>query len=166
MIDFKNISKTFGGEYILKDVNCRVNTGERVGVVGPNGAGKSTLFNMIIGEIMPDSGEIIIPRDFRLGVMRQYIADTDRERTLLEFTADAIPELKSYSAELEALEHRLDDAADDDPGKEVGEGEDGLQRFLVAAHAQLIEHQRQNDGRRETHKQHHRINPDGHPEGV
>ena len=114
MIDFKNISKTFGGEYILKDVNCRVNTGERVGVVGPNGAGKSTLFNMIIGEIMPDSGEIIIPRDFRLGVMRQYIADTDRERTLLEFTADAIPELKSYSAELEALEHRLDEASDDE----------------------------------------------------
>ena len=114
MIDFKNLSKSFGGSYVFKDVNCRVNTGERVGVVGPNGAGKSTLFSIITGEMLPDCGEVVIPRDFRLGIMRQHIADTDRERSLLEFTADAIPELKSYSAELEALEHKLDNASDDE----------------------------------------------------
>ena len=114
MIDFKSLSKSFGGIYILKEVNCRINTGERVGVVGPNGAGKSTLFSMVTGEMLPDAGEIVIPKDFRLGIMRQYIADCDRERTVLEFTADAIPELKSYSAELEALEARLDNAGDDE----------------------------------------------------
>ena len=114
MIDFKNLSKSFGGIYILKEVNCRINTGERVGVVGPNGAGKSTLFSMVTGEMLPDAGEIVIPKDFRLGIMRQYIADCDRERTVLEFTADAIPELKSYSAELESLEARLDNAGDDE----------------------------------------------------
>ena len=100
MIDFKNISKTYSGEYILKDVNCRINTGERVGVVGPNGAGKSTLFGMVTGEIVPDSGEIVIPKDSRLGIMRQHIAECDLGRSLLEFTSDAIPELKTYSAEL------------------------------------------------------------------
>ena len=114
MIDFKNLSKSFGGSYVFKDVNCRVNTGERVGVVGPNGAGKSTLFSIITGEMYPDCGEVVIPKDFRLGIMRQHIADTDRERSLLEFTADAIPELKSYSAELEELEHKLDNASDDE----------------------------------------------------
>ena len=114
MIDFKNISKSYSGEYILKDVNCRVNTGERVGVVGPNGAGKSTLFQMITGDVVPDSGEIVIPRDSRLGIMRQHIAETDLERELLEFTSDAIPELRDYSAELEALEERMADCGDDD----------------------------------------------------
>ncbi|MBR7107446.1 MAG: ABC-F family ATP-binding cassette domain-containing protein [Lentisphaeria bacterium] len=114
MIDFKNLSKSFGGVYILKDVNCRINTGERVGVVGPNGAGKSTLFSMVIDEMLPDAGEIIIPKDFRLGIMRQYIADCDRERTVLEFTGDAIPELKEYISELEKLESRLDNATDDE----------------------------------------------------
>ena len=114
MIDFKNLSKSFGGSYVFKDVNCRVNTGERVGVVGPNGAGKSTLFSIITGEMYPDCGEVVIPKDFRLGIMRQHIADTDRGRSLLEFTADAIPELKSYSAELEQLEHKLDNASDDE----------------------------------------------------
>ncbi|MBE6359257.1 MAG: ABC-F family ATP-binding cassette domain-containing protein [Lentisphaerae bacterium] len=113
MIDFKNISKSYSGEYILKDVNCRINTGERVGVVGPNGAGKSTLFGMVTGEVVPDSGSVIIPRDSRLGIMRQHIAQTDLDRTLLEFTADAIPELKSYSIELEELENRMAQCDDD-----------------------------------------------------
>ncbi len=113
MIDFKNISKTFSGEYILKSVNCRINTGERIGVVGPNGAGKSTLFNLITGEIIPDSGEIVIPKESRLGIMRQHIAETDLDRSLLEFTADAIPELKSYSKELEEIEERMADCEDD-----------------------------------------------------
>ncbi len=113
MIDFKNISKSYSGEYILKDVNCRINTGERVGVVGPNGAGKSTLFGMVTGEVVPDSGEIVIPRDSRLGIMRQHIAETDLERTLLDFTADAIPELKSFTAELEELENRMALCEDD-----------------------------------------------------
>ena len=113
MIDFKNISKSYSGEYILKDVNCRINTGERVGVVGPNGAGKSTLFGMVTGEVVPDSGSIVIPRDSRLGIMRQHIADADLDRSLLEFTSDAIPELKSYSAELEDIESRMAVCDDD-----------------------------------------------------
>ena len=113
MIDFKNISKSYSGEYILKDVNCRINTGERVGVVGPNGAGKSTLFGMVTGEVVPDSGEIVIPRDSRLGIMRQHIAEAELDRTLLEFTADAIPELKTYSAELEKIESRMAECDDD-----------------------------------------------------
>lgn len=114
MIDFKNISKSYSGEYILKNVNCRINTGERVGVVGPNGAGKSTLFGMVTGEVIPDSGEIVIPRDSRLGIMRQHIAETDLDRSLLEFTADAIPELKRYSAELEDIENRMAECNDDE----------------------------------------------------
>ena len=114
MIDFKNISKTFAGEYILKDVNCRINTGERIGVVGPNGAGKSTLFNLITGELMPDSGSIVIPKESRIGIMRQHIAETELDRTLLDFTADAIPELKTYSAELEDVEAQMSDCDDDD----------------------------------------------------
>ena len=113
MIDFKNISKSYSGEYILKAVNCRINTGERIGVVGPNGAGKSTLFGMITGEVVPDSGEVVIPKESRLGIMRQHISGADLERSLLEFTADAIPELKSYCLELEDIEERMAVCEDD-----------------------------------------------------
>ena len=114
MIDFRNISKIYSGEYLLKDVNCRINTGERVGVVGPNGAGKSTLFAMITGEVMPDSGSIVVPKDSRLGIMRQHIPESDMDRTLLEFTADAIPELAAFTEELTVVEEKMAVCGDDD----------------------------------------------------
>ena len=109
MIDFQNITKSYSGEDILRDVSFRVNHGERAGVVGPNGAGKSTLFGMITGRIMPDSGSIIIPKDHRLGIMHQHISPEDTNRTLLEFTADAIPELRTYNDRLTEIENLLAD---------------------------------------------------------
>ena len=95
MIDFRNICKSFSGKDILRDVTLRINPGERVGVVGPNGAGKSTLFSILIGELSPDSGSIAIPKNHRIGLMRQHIDHRELTRSLLDFTADAIPELKS-----------------------------------------------------------------------
>jgi len=113
MLDFHNISKSYGGRDILKNVNIRINTGERVGVVGPNGAGKSTLFAIATGELSPDAGSVSIPRDHRLGIMRQTVPHSEMSRTLLEFTADAIPELKVMSRELADIERRLNEDAPD-----------------------------------------------------
>ena len=109
MLDFHNICKSYGGRDILKNVNIRINTGERVGVVGPNGAGKSTLFAIATGEISPDAGSVSIPRDHRLGIMRQTVPHSEMSRTLLEFAADAIPELKIMSRELADIEKRLNE---------------------------------------------------------
>ena len=114
MIDFRNISKLFSGEYLLKDVTFRISPGERVGIVGPNGAGKSTIFGIITGAVTPDGGSVTIPNGHRLGVMRQRIDIAELDRTLLDFTADAIPELKTYSAELASLETELQHGVDDD----------------------------------------------------
>ena len=109
MIDFHNICKSYGGRDILKNVNFRINDGERVGIVGPNGAGKSTIFAIITGELSPDAGSVAIPRDHRLGVMRQHIPHRELARTLLEFTADAIPELHGMTAELHEIERKLNE---------------------------------------------------------
>ena len=111
MIDFHNICKSYGGRDVLKNVNIRINTGERVGVVGPNGAGKSTLFAIATGEISPDAGSVSIPRDHRLGIMRQTVPHSELARPLLEFAADAIPELKTMSRELAEIEKRLNEDA-------------------------------------------------------
>ena len=110
MIDFRNICKSFSGKDILRDVTLRINPGERVGVVGPNGAGKSTLFSILIGELSPDSGSIAIPRNHRIGLMRQHIDHRELTRSLIDFTSDAIPELKSGAEELKKIE---DDMAAD-----------------------------------------------------
>ncbi len=117
MIDFRNICKSFSGKDILRDVTLRINPGERVGVVGPNGAGKSTLFSILIGELSPDSGSIAIPKNHRIGLMRQHIDHRELSRSLMEFTADAIPELKSGAEELKKIEDDM--AADRIPDAEL-----------------------------------------------
>lgn len=58
ILKLSKISKSLGGKPILKNVSFTLNHGQILGLLGPNGAGKSTLFNLIIGKISPDSGDI------------------------------------------------------------------------------------------------------------
>jgi branched-chain amino acid transport system ATP-binding protein len=52
------LSKSFGGLHVTRDVHLNIEPGERRLIIGPNGAGKTTLFNLITGELTPDSGSI------------------------------------------------------------------------------------------------------------
>ena len=54
------LSKAFGGLHVTRGVNLDVQPGERRLIIGPNGAGKTTLFNLITGELTPDSGSITL----------------------------------------------------------------------------------------------------------
>jgi branched-chain amino acid transport system ATP-binding protein len=54
------LNKSFGGLRVTCDINLSVESGERRLIIGPNGAGKTTLFNLITGEIAPDSGSIVL----------------------------------------------------------------------------------------------------------
>ena len=133
MIDFQNISKLYSGNYILKEVSFRINTGERVGIVGPNGAGKSTIFNIITGAIVPDGGSVVIPKDHRVGIMAQNIKQNELDRTLLDFTSDAIPELKEFSKDIHEIEEKL----------EAGDIDEIQRASLLRRHGELqtkIEH--------------------------
>ena len=58
VIEFKNVSKSFGDRLLIDDLSFKVPAGAIVGIIGPNGAGKSTLFRMIAGKEKPDSGEV------------------------------------------------------------------------------------------------------------
>ena len=76
MISAENLTKSFGAHVLFDKVSFKINSRERVGLVGQNGHGKTTLFNIIIGEEEPESGSIVIPRNYRIGHVRQQIAFT------------------------------------------------------------------------------------------
>ena len=56
----KNVSLTIDGKSIVKDVSITVTPGEVVGLMGPNGAGKTTTFNLAVGNLKPDKGDILM----------------------------------------------------------------------------------------------------------
>ena len=60
IIEFENVSLSYGNRLILDNINFRVNEGQIYGMLGPNGVGKSTIFNLITGLIKPSSGNIRI----------------------------------------------------------------------------------------------------------
>jgi len=82
MIQSKNLSKHFGAQELFENVTFQIGPRERVGLVGRNGTGKSTLFKLILGELAPDSGEITIPKGYKLGALEQHIHFT--KPTVLE----------------------------------------------------------------------------------
>ncbi|MDD5157790.1 ABC-F family ATP-binding cassette domain-containing protein [Sulfurimonas sp.] len=82
MIQLINISKNYGKQELFSNLNFKLNSGNRVGLVGRNGSGKSTLFKLILGEESADSGEIIIPKGYRIGTLKQHLSFS--EHTLRE----------------------------------------------------------------------------------
>ncbi|HCE44269.1 MAG TPA: ABC transporter ATP-binding protein [Lentisphaeria bacterium] len=107
MIDFVDISKTFGTHEVLKYASFRINDGERVGVVGPNGAGKSTVFALLRGEISADTGSIEFPKNIRIGHLRQEFNPQDVDMTVLEYAESGRQDLTDMHDEMEKLEHDL-----------------------------------------------------------
>lgn len=85
-----NLSLTYGGQPVLEDAAFSIQKGEKCGLIGRNGAGKSTLFRLIAGEEQPDSGRIILPKGYRLGILRQQIHFT--KDTVLEEAATGLKE--------------------------------------------------------------------------
>ena len=85
IIEFKNVSLSYGKRLILDNINFKINQGQIFGMLGPNGVGKSTIFNLITGLIRLDSGQIKIngedvanypiyfrTKKFKVGYVPQY----------------------------------------------------------------------------------------------
>ena len=95
VLAIRSLSKAFGGVRAVNEVSFEIGAGEFLAMIGPNGAGKSTCFNMINGQLAPDSGEILFdgkdiaglaPREiWRLGVGRTFqVAATFHSMTVVE----------------------------------------------------------------------------------
>jgi ATP-binding cassette ChvD family protein len=84
VIDAENLSKGFGDELLIEDLNFKLPPGGIVGVIGPNGAGKSTLFKMITGQEKPNAGAIKVGETVQLGYVDQSRDHLDGSKTVWE----------------------------------------------------------------------------------
>ena len=71
MITVSNVSVQFGGSTLFKNVNLKFTNGNCYGVIGANGAGKSTFLRVLCGDLEPASGEVVMPKEERLSVLKQ-----------------------------------------------------------------------------------------------
>jgi ATPase subunit of ABC transporter with duplicated ATPase domains len=108
MIAFANIHKQYGRQLVFVDASFQLNPGEKVGLVGPNGAGKTTLFRMIVGDEVPDEGEVSIPKRLAIGYFRQDVEEM-AGRSVLDEAIAGSGRVGDLHHELEALEHAMSD---------------------------------------------------------
>lgn len=91
-IEIKNLSFKYGksDEYIFKDLNLKINSGEKVALVGINGAGKTTLAKLLVGLYSPAEGEILVNghniNDFNINDYYNYVSIVNQEVQPLAFT--------------------------------------------------------------------------------
>jgi len=128
MLEFKEVTKYFGKQTILEQASFRINSGERVGIVGPNGAGKSTLFALINGQEESDKGEIIYPKQLRLGHLRQQLNPQDTDESVLEYVLSGATEIQRIQQELQVTEQELE-AGGDEALEKLGKLEEAFQHL-------------------------------------
>ena len=125
MIEFRDVSVRYGPEALFEHASFKINAGERVGIVGPNGSGKSTLFKLILGELSPDTGDVIAEGTPRIGFVRQHLEPDSPEQTLLQYCLEGIPGFERTERAIARLEEAL--ATERDPAakarmlRELGE---------------------------------------------
>jgi ABC transport system ATP-binding/permease protein len=90
VVDLRRVNFSYSGDnLIVRDMSTRILRGDRVGIIGPNGSGKSTLLKLILGEITPTSGEVIIGTRLRLAYFDQHRRILDPEKTVRENLSDS-----------------------------------------------------------------------------
>lgn len=83
----EHLTKTYGEKTLFKDANFIINEHDRIGLIGTNGSGKTTLLNAIAGIDPADSGEFVMPNDYRIGYLKQ-IPDLDETKTIMDAVFD------------------------------------------------------------------------------
>lgn len=80
----ENVSLSFGEQTILKDFSTTILRGDRVGIIGPNGVGKSTLIKVLLGELAPDSGKVLMGTKLQVAYFDQQRAILDPEKSVMD----------------------------------------------------------------------------------
>lgn len=106
VLSCQNISKSFGTDEILKDINFHIEANEKAAIVGINGAGKSTLLKIIMQEESADSGEVVLAKETSIGYLAQY-QDISGHKTIYEEVLDSRSDIIEKEARLRHMESEM-----------------------------------------------------------
>ncbi len=102
VIDIKNLQKAYDRRVLINDLTMSVPKNAIIGIIGPNGVGKSTLFRMIMGEEVPDKGEITIGPTVQLAYVDQSHKDLIPDKTIYEVISQGNEVIKIAQTEVNA----------------------------------------------------------------
>ena len=111
LLTANSVGFSYDGNSIFSGVNFTVNEADRIGLVGENGAGKTTLIRLILGELFPDSGEIVRKNGLKIGYLEQnggYESGNTVYGEMREVFAEeysAVEKLTSLSEQLSVCEY-------------------------------------------------------------
>lgn len=107
LLNCQNLSKSFGPQPLFRDLSLTISGGDRLGLIGPNGSGKSTLLQILAGRVQPDSGEVSVRKNTRVGYVAQessFPSGVSVRQIIAEsLTASPIPETEWAAREAEML---------------------------------------------------------------
>ncbi|QRK04537.1 ABC-F family ATP-binding cassette domain-containing protein [Archangium violaceum] len=109
VIEAEDVHKSYGERNVLKGVNLLLQRGERVGLVGPNGVGKTTFLRVLLGELPPDSGKVVIGKNTKVSYYDQTRASLDPEQTVYEAASPRGDDWVELGDQRVALRDYLDD---------------------------------------------------------
>ena len=127
ILSCQNISKAFVENQVLKNVSFHIEDHEKAAIVGINGAGKTTLLRIIVGEMTPDDGQVVLARDKTLGHLAQN-STVDTSHTIYE-------ELLSVKADLLRLEEKIRECENNMKHAEGDALEDLMKQYTSLTHA-------------------------------
>ena len=106
MLNIHNLSVSFAGEYLFREISFRLGAGDRVGLIGKNGAGKSTMLKIIADEQEYDTGQIAKDKELKIGFLKQDL-DFEHGRTVIEEAHQAFEEIKKLEAKIDTINEQL-----------------------------------------------------------
>ena len=134
IINLDHVTINHAGRVIFEDLSWAIGDKDRIGLVGPNGAGKSSLLKAITGEVVPDTGSIVLLRGTTYGYLPQLVERLPGQ-TLLQAASVPPPDLAEVEARLAKYESQLGDPA-------IYEDERKLARVLDQQEQALLEYER------------------------
>ena len=127
ILSCQNISKAFVENQVLKNVSFHIEDHEKAAIVGINGAGKTTLLRIIVGEMTPDDGQVVLAKDKTLGYLAQN-STVDTSHTIYE-------ELLSVKADLLRLEEKIRECENNMKHADGDTLEDLMKQYTSLTHA-------------------------------